>query len=81
MRRKIYWRDGQTDRGKTVYPPPPLGSGGIIKHISHIERSKICSPAFFFNVKVYIYLVTLIEAIAPDSVVGGSDVVKMNPEA
>ena len=22
--------DGQTDRGKTVYPPPPLGSGGII---------------------------------------------------
>jgi hypothetical protein len=21
--------DGQTDRGKTVYPPPPLGSGGI----------------------------------------------------
>jgi hypothetical protein len=21
---------GQTDRGKTVYPPPPLGSGGII---------------------------------------------------
>ena len=26
---------GQTDRGKTVYPPPPSGSGGIIK-------SKIC---------------------------------------
>ena len=22
--------EGQTDRGKTVYPPPPLGSGGII---------------------------------------------------
>jgi hypothetical protein len=22
--------DGQTDRGKTVYPPPPPGSGGII---------------------------------------------------
>jgi hypothetical protein len=22
--------DGQTDRGKTVYPPPPSGSGGII---------------------------------------------------
>ena len=22
--------DGWTDRGKTVYPPPPLGSGGII---------------------------------------------------
>jgi hypothetical protein len=24
-------KDGQTDRGKTVYPPPPLGSGGIMK--------------------------------------------------
>ena len=22
---------GRTDRGKTVYPPPPSGSGGIIK--------------------------------------------------
>ena len=27
-----YWEkcDGRTDRGKTVYPPPPSGSGGII---------------------------------------------------
>jgi hypothetical protein len=34
MRRKISWTDGrtdrQTDRDKTVYPPPPSGSGGII---------------------------------------------------
>ena len=34
MRRKIFWMDertdGQTDRGKTVYPPPPSGSVGII---------------------------------------------------
>jgi len=30
MRRKISWTDGRTDRGKTVYPPPPSGSGGII---------------------------------------------------
>ena len=22
--------DGRTDRGKTVYPPSPLGSGGIM---------------------------------------------------
>ena len=33
MRQKISWtdgrKDGQTDRGKTVYPPPPPGSGGI----------------------------------------------------
>ena len=28
MRRKNIL-DGQTDRGKTVYPPPPSGSGGI----------------------------------------------------
>ena len=28
MRRKISW----TDRGKTVYPPPPLGSGGITRY-------------------------------------------------
>jgi hypothetical protein len=25
--------EGQTDRGKTVYPPPPSGSGGIINFI------------------------------------------------
>ena len=35
MRRKISWTDGrtewQTDRGKTVYPSPPSGSGGILK--------------------------------------------------
>jgi hypothetical protein len=30
MRQKISWKDGQTDRGKTVYPPAPSGSGGII---------------------------------------------------
>jgi len=24
------WKDRQTDRGKTVYPPHPSGSGGII---------------------------------------------------
>ena len=27
--RKISWKDGRTDRGKTVYPPS--GSGGIIR--------------------------------------------------
>ena len=29
VRRKISWTDGRTDRGKTVYPPLPSGSGGI----------------------------------------------------
>jgi hypothetical protein len=37
MRRKISWTDGQTNRGKTVYPPPPSGSGGII-----IIRANFC---------------------------------------
>ena len=43
MRRKIFWTDGQMDRGKTVYPPPPSVSGGIkmygqILHINdHIK--------------------------------------------
>ena len=30
MRRKISWMDERMDRGKTVYPPSPSGSGGII---------------------------------------------------
>jgi hypothetical protein len=29
---------GRTDRGKTVYPPPPSGSGGIITPI-HMSRA------------------------------------------
>ena len=29
--------DGQTDRGKTVYPPPPSGSGGIINMKMHCK--------------------------------------------
>ena len=33
MRRKISWTDGRMDRGKTVYPPPPSGSGGIKKYL------------------------------------------------
>ena len=31
------WTEGRTDRGKTVYPPPPLRRGGIIK----LEASKL----------------------------------------
>ena len=46
MRRKISWTDGRTDRGKTVYPPPPSGSGGIInfKYIVNcdVRHSILC---------------------------------------
>jgi hypothetical protein len=40
MWRKISWTDGRMDRGKTVYPPPPLGSGGIIKEIIYSRARK-----------------------------------------
>jgi hypothetical protein len=40
MRRKISWTDGRTDRGKTVYPPPPSGSRGIIREICLINNLK-----------------------------------------
>ena len=31
--------EGRTDRGKTVYPPPPSGTGGIIR--SKIESKRV----------------------------------------
>ena len=31
--------DGQKDRGKTVYPPPPSGSGGIINMKCTVRRN------------------------------------------
>jgi hypothetical protein len=33
--------EGQTDRGKTVYPPPPSGSGGIIKTEKFTGSNKV----------------------------------------
>ena len=45
MRRKISWTDGQTDRGKTVYPSLPSGSGGII--ITKLRRKEF---RFMFNI-------------------------------
>ena len=43
-----YWEkcDGRTDRGKTVYPPPPLGSRGI----------KIYRIVYYFKVLALLYL-------------------------
>ena len=41
MLRKISWTDGRTDRGKTVYPPPPSGSGGINIFISNTQKERL----------------------------------------
>jgi hypothetical protein len=49
--------EGQTERGKTVYPPPPSGSGGIKKpafnkYLSfkeHVKYNKMnCELMLFF---------------------------------
>jgi hypothetical protein len=39
---------GRTDRGKTVYPPPPSGSGGIII-TSEMKLSKLCLKKKIFG--------------------------------
>jgi hypothetical protein len=36
--------DGRTDRGKTVHPPPPLGSGGI----KMLSGNEICAGFLSF---------------------------------
>ena len=41
MWRKISWTDGRTDRRKTVYPPPPSGSRGIIKIYSEMHQESM----------------------------------------
>jgi uncharacterized membrane protein YhdT len=40
--------EGQTDRGKTVYPPPPSGSGGVM----------ICLPQWFITSCLWLYSIT-----------------------
>ena len=50
--------EGRTDRGKTVYPPPPSGSGGIIRYkigskcvdLILIRLAK-CWNNFFFKIQ------------------------------
>jgi hypothetical protein len=48
---------GQTDRGKTVYPPPPLGSGGInmytekyLIELFNDHDYKVCDEIDFDNI-------------------------------
>ena len=44
--------DGRTDRGKTVYPPPPSGSGGIIRKIKFQDTNKkVCKRRFSKNLE------------------------------
>jgi hypothetical protein len=44
--------EGRTDRGKTVYPPSPSGSGGIKTYIwSKSQRSEYDKRIFWPNVK------------------------------
>ena len=43
---------GQTDRGKTVYPPPPSGSGGIITN-THDSRHDPKRDILFLKVTTY----------------------------
>ena len=45
--------EGRTDRGKTVYPPPPSGSRGIITGY-HLKRvSSVCIFFFFINLEYF----------------------------
>jgi hypothetical protein len=48
--------DGQTDRGKTVYPPPPSGSGGIIKKKQALYCSCTLPLLIIYNVQLYTVL-------------------------
>ena len=58
--------EGRTDRGKTVYPPPPSGSGGIIRSkigskcvdLILIRLAK-CWNNFFLQNFVYDYTVKM----------------------
>ena len=40
---------GQTDRGKTVYPPPPSGSGGIIIVLLSVRYCGVISHGFSYK--------------------------------
>ena len=56
--------EGRTDRGKTVYPPPPSGSGGIIRSkigskcvdLILIGLAKCWNNFFFFKILYTIIL-------------------------
>ena len=59
--------EGRTDRGKTVYPPPPSGSGGIIRSkigskcvdLILIGLAKCWNNFFFLQNFVYDYTVKM----------------------
>ena len=51
---------GQTDRGKTVYPPSPSGSRGIIKYSYFLKESQFfkhnCFRVIFFSWHFFVFL-------------------------
>ena len=69
MRRKISWTDGRTDRGKTVYPPPPSGSGGIIKWylslLLFLTIKQVLKPMVFSHPVQYLGLFSLCQDRQP----------------
>ena len=69
MRQKISWTDGRTDRGKTVYPPPPSGSGGIIKWylslLLFLTIKQVLKPMVFSHPVQYLGLFSLCQDRQP----------------
>ena len=60
MRRKISW----TDRGKTVYTPPPSGSGCIIKEfrvILHMYQQRKECPCMQYSFPLFVLSWTVLE--------------------
>ena len=66
------WKDGQMNRGKTVYPPPPSGSGGIktklrifcyrklyrhsLRTVGDSLKEHNCHTPFYLSVIIYYFL-------------------------
>ena len=47
---------GRTDRGKTVYPPPPSGSGRIIMSQNRtIQTKSSCKCQLIFQIKILLF--------------------------
>ena len=67
MRRKIFWTDGRTDRGKTVYPPPPSGngSGGIMNELNNSPRQLQAVLWRLYAYKIIYFLNKIVTLLTP----------------